>query len=109
MESPVGSLQKAYKQCCQEFPGLFKPALGCLKDFELEENFNPEARPIFCKPRPVPLAIMEDLNDAYEGRIRKGVWKLTDFSAYETPVVPVQMQSIQSRIRPESDSVGITQ
>ena len=62
----------------------------CLKDFELEVKFKPEARLIFCKPRRVPLAILEDLNDANEDRIRKGVWKPTDFNAYGTSVVPVQ-------------------
>ena len=30
-ESPVGSLQKACKQLCQELPDTFKPELGCLK------------------------------------------------------------------------------
>ena len=61
-ESTVASLQKGFKQSCQEFPDLFKPELGCLKNFELKVKFKPEARPIFCKPRPVPLAILEDLN-----------------------------------------------
>ena len=41
------------------------------KDFELEIKFKPEARPILCKPRPLPLAILGDLNDAYEEGIRK--------------------------------------
>ena len=41
MESTVGSLQKACKQCCKEFPDLFKPELGCLKEFELEVKFQP--------------------------------------------------------------------
>ena len=63
--------------------------VGCLKDFELLVKFKPEAKPIFCRLRPVPLAILEDLNDAYEDRIRKGVWKSTDFNAYITPMVPV--------------------
>ena len=46
-EFTVTSLQKASKHFCQEFPDLFKPELGCLKDFELEVKFKPKARPIF--------------------------------------------------------------
>ena len=45
MESSVGSLQNACKQCCQEFPDLFKPELGCLKNSELKVKFKPEPRP----------------------------------------------------------------
>ena len=56
----------------------------------MQLKFKLEARPIFYKPRPVPLAILEDLNDAYKDEIRKGVWKATDFNAYGTPVVPVR-------------------
>ena len=68
---------------------MFKPELGCMKDSELEVKFKPEARPIFCRPRLVPLAILEVLNDAYADRIRKGVWKPTYFNACGTPVVLV--------------------
>ena len=67
---------------------MFKPELGCLKAFELKVKLKPGARPIFCKPRPVPLAILEYLNDTYDKRIRKGVWKPTDFNAYGTSMVP---------------------
>ena len=47
----------------------------------MEVNFKPENKTIICKSRPVPLGFLEDLNDAYEKVIRKGVWK---------PMVPVQ-------------------
>ena len=69
---------------------MFNPELGRLKDFELEVNFKSEARAISCKEKPVPLAILEDLNDAYEEGIKKGVWNNTDFNAYGAPVTPVQ-------------------
>ena len=51
----------------------------------MEVKLKHEARPVFCKPRPVPLAFLEDLNDAYEDKTRKRVWKPTDFNAYGTP------------------------
>ena len=93
-------------------PDLFKPGLGCLKDFELEVKFKPEARaarPIFCNPRPVPLTILEDLNDTYEDGVRKKVWKPTEFNAYRTPMGPVRKAVCPRQKRPGSESVGITQ
>ena len=87
---PDKELQKACQQLCTEFPDVFKPELGCLKDFQLEVKFKPDAKPVFCKPRTVPFAIQEDLNQAYDAGIAKGVWKPTDFNSYGTPVVPVR-------------------
>ena len=53
---------------------LFKPyRVGMPGGFELEVKFKPKARLIFCTPRPVPLAILEDLNDTYKDGIKKGV------------------------------------
>ncbi|KFD47710.1 hypothetical protein M513_11388 [Trichuris suis] len=84
------ALQKACKELCSNFPDLFKPELGCLKDFELEISFKTDAKPIFCKPRTVPFAILEDLNQAYDAGIKRGVWVPTQFNEYGTPVVPVR-------------------
>ena len=87
---PDNTLQKACKQLCAEFPDLFKPELGCLKDIELEIKFKAEAKPVFCKPRPVPFAIQEDLAQVYDAGIKKGIWKPTQFNEYGTPVVPIR-------------------
>eukprot|EP00731_Ephydatia_muelleri_P037772 Em0559g3a len=42
---PDINLQNACKQLCQEFPDLFKPELGCLKDVQLEPSRMNSARP----------------------------------------------------------------
>ena len=89
-DQPEGELREACRKLCKEFPDLFKKELGCLKDFELEVAFKPDATPIFHKPRTVPYALLEDLNAAYEAGIRKGVWVPTSFNDYGTPVVPIR-------------------
>ena len=96
---PDVSLQKACQQICQEFPDLFKSELGCLKDFELEVKFKPDVKPIFCKPRAVPFAIQEDLNQAYDAGIKRGVWKPTQFNAYGTPVVPIRKATLSGKTK----------
>ena len=83
--------------------------LGCLREFELEVKFKPEARLIFCKPKLVPLAILDELNDAFEEGIRKGVWKPTDFSAYGTLWFQYVRQSVLERKWSGSGSAGIIQ
>ena len=91
---PDPTLQDACRQLCQEFPELFKPGLGCLKDFQLEVKFKPETKPIFCKPLVVPFAIQEDLCQAYDAGIARGVWLPTHLNGYGTPVVPIHKPSL---------------
>ena len=70
---PDASLQRACHELCDEVHDLFKPELGCLKNFELEVKFKPDAEPVFCKPRPVPFAVRDDLAKAYKQGIPRGV------------------------------------
>ena len=84
------SLHSTCTQLCEEFPALFDSTLGCLKGFELDVRFTSDAKPIFRKPRPVPFSIMQDLNEAYELGIKRGVWEKVDFNSYGTPVVPIR-------------------
>ena len=90
-------LQESCRQLCQEFTDLFKPELGCLKDFQLEVKFKPEVQPIFCRPRVVPFAIQDDLCRAYDAGIAGGVWQPTQFSAFGTPVVPIRKAAMAGK------------
>ena len=47
-------------------------------------------KPLFCKPRTVPLALQDEMILAYDAGIKKGVWKPAQFNDWGTPVVPVR-------------------
>ena len=98
---PDKSLQKACQELCDEFPDIFKPELGCLKNFELEVQFKPDVKPVFCKPRSVPFAIQEDLARAYDAGIARGVWESAQFNAYGTPVVPIRKAMLPGQVKPK--------
>ena len=76
---PENSLHAACTQLCGEFPTLFEPT--------------------FKKPRPVPFSILQDLNEAYEAGINRGVWELTDFNSYGTPVVPIRKSPLPGQAK----------
>ena len=90
ISADYSTLQRDCRKLCDEFPELFKPGLGRLKKFELDVEFLPDAKPVFCKPRPVPFAIMEDLAASYQQGIDRGVWTRTQFNEWGTPVVPIR-------------------
>uniref|UniRef100_A0A5S6QMW3 CCHC-type domain-containing protein n=1 Tax=Trichuris muris TaxID=70415 RepID=A0A5S6QMW3_TRIMR len=90
-DEPGNTLVTECKKLGNQFSDLFKPEMGCFGNFELEVSFKPDAKPIFCQPRTVPFAILEDLNQAYVAGIKRGVWvAATQFNDYGTPVVPVR-------------------
>lgn len=93
----AGAMQKACEQLCQEFPEIFEKELGCLKDFELDIKFKEDTKPKFCKPRPVPYAIQDELNQAYDAGIKRGVWSTSQFNEYGTPVVPIRKASVNGK------------
>jgi hypothetical protein len=93
VSSPEQTDETLWRKCqeiCNQFPDLWKDELGCLKDVELEIKFKPDAKPVFKKARPVPVAIQEDLTAAYDQGISKGIWIPVQFCDYGTPVVPVR-------------------
>jgi len=92
-QSFTGDGDGVCRDLCNEFSELFKPELGCLHGVQLEVEFKPEARPIFCKPRSVPFAMREELAQAYDAGIARRVWTPTSVSDWGTPVVPVRKAS----------------
>ena len=78
--NPNMNLQNACKQLCQEFPVLFKPELGCLKDVQLEVRFKLDSKPVMNSARPTTL-----------------VWQPTQFNDYGTPVVPIRKATLSGQ------------
>ena len=90
-------LQQKCQNICKEFQNLFKEELGCLKDVKLDIKFKFDAKLKFCKPRPVPLALQEDLNAAYDTGIKRGIWKPVTFNSWVTPVVPIRKVALPGK------------
>ena len=93
-------LQEKCKKLCTRFRDLWKPELGCLKDYELEVKFKSIAQPIFRKARPVPFAMEADLEEEYQKGISKGVWETTQFCQFGTPVVPIKKTLLPRQKKP---------
>ncbi|KAK8393133.1 hypothetical protein O3P69_013280 [Scylla paramamosain] len=69
---------------------ISKSELGCLKNFELEVAYKDNVKP-------VPFAILEDLNHAYDAGIKTGVWVPAQFNKYGTPVVPIMKKRMSGQ------------
>ena len=80
-------LQKACQEFSKDNSDLFKEKQGCRKDTELEVSSKPDT-----KPRTVPIAaLLDDLNQACEAGIKRGIEIPTQFTEYGTPGVPIAL------------------
>lgn len=78
----IDKLTNKYKE-------LFENKLGCYRygkaKFEIMDN----VKPIFIKPRRVPLAFQADVNNEIDQLVREGVLTLVENSDWGTPIVPI--------------------
>lgn len=81
-----------------DFKDLFKDELGCYKFGKVKIELREECKPIFCKPRSVPLAFQSKFKTQLEKSIQSGILKKFEFSSWGTPLVPVLKSNGDIRI-----------
>ena len=73
----------------QNHPNVFKPGLGTVKGITAKLEMKPDARPKFCKARPVPYALQEAVEAEYNRLESEGIVERVEFSEWATPMVHV--------------------
>ena len=68
---------------------LFSEELGHVSGVKASIRLDPDARPIFCKSRPVPLAMRPRIEQEIERLLRNKVIRKVEHSDWATPIVPV--------------------
>lgn len=81
-----------------EFKNLFDGHLGCYKYGTISLKLKKDFRPVFCKPRPVPLAYKEKIETELERLEKEGVITPITNSQWGTPLVPVMKTDGNVRI-----------
>ncbi len=77
---------------------LFRGDLGCLKGFKAHIDLKDDAKPRFFKPRPVPFAKKEKVDEDIQRLLHMKVLSPMKFSNYASPIVPVNKPSGAVRI-----------
>lgn len=89
---------KAYQDVLAKYPELFKDELGLPKGTAASLELKPEAKPRFCKPRPIPYAYKEKVETELKKLQREGIIEPVAFSEWAAPIVPVLKQNGSMRI-----------
>ena len=68
---------------------VFKEELGKLKGFKAKLYIDPDAKPKFCKARPVPFAMKQLVEDELKQFEKDGIISPIQFSPWATPIVSI--------------------
>ena len=82
LESRVAVLRDRYRE-------VFSESLGTIAPFQAKLSVNDGARPKFFKPRPVPFALRERVEQELDRLERDGVLERTHYSEWAAPIVAV--------------------
>lgn len=80
------------------FKDVFNGSLGQFNKGVIKLNLKSNCEPKFCKPRPLPLALKDRVENEIEKLVKLGVLESVDFSEWGTPIVPVLKKSGEVRI-----------
>ena len=72
-----------------KYAAVFKEELGKVKGYKAKIHLKENASPHFCKPRPVPFAIKEKVEQELRRLQDEGIISPVEFSEWAAPIVPV--------------------
>lgn len=86
----VNTVQTTTKDSILEnHKALFRDELGKLKGYQVHIDIKPDAKPKFCKPRQVPLALKSKVEESLKKLEDSGVIERVTFSRWAAPIVPI--------------------
>ena len=77
----------------ETFPELFKPRIGTLRGYKANITLREGATPKFYRPRPVPYALQQPVEDELSRLQAEGILQLMEQSERATPLVVVFTRS----------------
>ena len=90
--------QESLQDVLQRHSTVFKPELGRIKGVEAKLHINTAARPRFFKPRSVPYALRQKVEQELDRLEEAGVIVPTQHSDWAAPIVPVAKSNGSVRI-----------
>ena len=81
----------------QRHSAVFQPGLGTLKGITAKLELKDDAKPKFCKARPVPYALQNTVQEEYDRLEQQDIIEKVEYSEWATPMVHVPKNDGQTR------------
>ena len=86
----IHSLQKCVlKEVLDRHSHVFKENLGTLQGYEAHLYVDPQAKPRYCKARPVPYSMRTIVEQELDRLVSEGILEPVKFADWASPIVPV--------------------
>ena len=86
------------KEALQKHSAVFTEELGCMQGVQVKLQVNPQARPTFHRPRKVPYALKQKVEEELRKLQEMGVISPIQHSDWAAPIVPVLKRNGSLRI-----------
>lgn len=73
----------------QQYSELFSDKLGTFNKYKIKLSLRDNAKPVFCKARPVAFALRDKVCKEIDRLVDLGILKPIEYSEYASPIVPV--------------------
>ncbi|CAG9136383.1 unnamed protein product [Plutella xylostella] len=87
------SHQQMFTKLSQLFPNVFSPGIGTFNGGVIHLSVTPGAKPVYCKPRQVPYALRQAVDNELNRLETEGIISPVEVSEWGTPIVPVIKRS----------------
>ena len=68
---------------------VFKETLGTLQGYETQSYVDPQAKPRYCKARPIPYSMRTVVEQELDRLLSEGILESVKFADWASPIVPV--------------------
>ena len=79
----------ALQETLKRYAEVFENELGEIKRMEARIDVDPQARPCFCKARPVPFALKHKVEAELDRLLKEGIVESVKSAEWAAPIVPV--------------------
>ena len=79
----------ALQETLKRYAEVFENQLGEIKGIEARIDIDPQARPCFCKARPVPFALKHKVEAELDRLLKEGIVESMKSAELAAPIVPV--------------------
>ena len=72
-----------------KYKGVFESGLGTLKGFKAKITVEPDATPKFCKARPVPYSLRDQVEAELQRLVKEGILEPVEHADWASPIVAI--------------------